>query len=459
MRFSQLRRTAAVAAVGAVVLALTACSTQAGTQGGSSDGGSATKAAITWWSWTPDNDVAAREIAAFNKQYPDVKVTYKKVPIDNYAAILRPALSSNDGPDVYTVNASGSFSGQTFAPYAYDLTSAMDKQLGADWKSKVYPGGTQAWTVKGRLVASEFAKVGAGIMWINQDIFDKYGLKAPTNLEQWKSVCATSRSKGLGCFREGMAGTSGFVLDTLHSIADNIQPGAWTEALAGKRKWTDPVFVQALQTLQTLTTDKILDTGAVGIMQYPDVNNAFLSGKVPMVQMGTWYTQYSTDSSLTSALQGAGVPSNTKKITIVPMPFPDLAGKGNPSTLFADPDAGQSVNAKSKNRNAAVTFALWLGASTQGAQVVANNVDSFPTLLGVGPQWAGITLVNRRVQLPAVQKLTTQLQGATEPRSNGLGAQASQAIINAAQAVVSGKSPADQVAAIQQAADQDQQGK
>ena len=46
-------------------------------------------------------------IKAFNKQYPDIKVTYKKVPGDNYAAVLKPALASNDGPDVFTVNASG----------------------------------------------------------------------------------------------------------------------------------------------------------------------------------------------------------------------------------------------------------------------------------------------------------------------------------------------------------------
>jgi ABC-type glycerol-3-phosphate transport system substrate-binding protein len=38
--------------------------------------------------------VAAREIAEFNKQYPDIKVIYKKVPSDNYAAVLKPALAN-----------------------------------------------------------------------------------------------------------------------------------------------------------------------------------------------------------------------------------------------------------------------------------------------------------------------------------------------------------------------------
>jgi raffinose/stachyose/melibiose transport system substrate-binding protein len=451
--FSKHVRRAAFAAVagGALIAtALTGCSSGGGT---SSDGGSATKGKVTWWSWTPDNDLAAREIAAFNKDYPNITVTYKKVPIDNYAALLRPALASNDGPDVFTVNASGSFSGQTFAPYAYDLTADTKKLLGADWKSKVASTGVKAFTVKGRLVASQWAKVGAGIMWINKETFDKYNVKVPTNLAEWQQACDTFRSKGLGCFREGMGGTSGFVIDTLHSIMDSVQPGLWTDVLANKAKWTDPGVVQSMQILQNLTKSKILDAGATGIQQYPDVNNDFLTGKVPMVQMGTWYQQYASVASLTAALQGAGVSADTKKVTIMPISFPDVAGKGNPSTLFTDPDAGQAVNAKSKVRNAAVTFALWLGDTKNGQQVVANNLDEFPTLKGVGVQFDKVTLVNPSVQGPALQGITKQLSSATEVRSYGIGAQLSAAVVQACQQVTSGKSPASVLGAVQTAAE------
>ncbi len=455
MMFSQRVRRAALSAVagGALIAAaLTGCSSQ-DTSTTSSDQGSATSGKVTWWSWTPDNDLAAREIAEFNKEYPNIAVTYKKVPIDNYAALLRPALSSDDGPDVFTVNASGSFSGQTFAPYAYDLTADTEKLLGADWKSKVAPIGVEAFTVKGRLVASQWAKVGAGIMWINKETFDKYKVKVPTNLAEWQQACDTFRSNGLGCFREGMAGTAGFVVDTLHSIMDSVQPGLWTDLLAKKAKWTDPGVVQSMQILQDLTKSKILDPGATGIQQYPDVNNAFLTGKVPMVQMGTWYQQYASVPSMTAALQGAGVAANTNKITILPIPFPDVAGKGNPSTLFTDPDAGQAVNTKSKVRNAAVTFALWLGNTKNGQQVVANNLDEFPTLKGVAVQFDKVTLVNPSVQRPQLQAITKQLEAATEVRSYGIGAQLSDAIVQACQLVTSGKAPADVLGTVQTAAD------
>ena len=385
MSFSRMRRAVAAAATGAVLvsLALSGCASQ----GGPSNGGSATKGAINWWSWTPDNDLAAREIAAFNKVYPNIKVTYKKVPIDNYAAVLRPALASNSGPDVFSVNASGAFSGKTFAAYATDLTPAMKKLLGADWKSKIDPGSTKAFTINGRLVAQTFGRVGAGMMWINQDIFNKYNLKPPTNMAEWKTLCATFRSKGLGCFREGLSGTAGFVVDTLHSIANNVEPGYWAGALAGKRKWDDPTMVKSLQLLGELAQNGILDKGATGILQYPDVNNAFLTGKVPMVQMGTWYSQYATVNSLTAALAGAGVPADTKHITIMPTTFPDIAGTGNAVSLFADPDVAQAVNAKSKSVNAATTFATWLGGTAAGAEVVANNMDELPGPPGHRPRF------------------------------------------------------------------------
>jgi ABC-type glycerol-3-phosphate transport system substrate-binding protein len=315
-----------------------------------------------------------------------------------------------------------------------------------------------AFTKDGKLAALVWAKVAAGNMWINKEMFDQYGVKVPTTLDEWVQACETFRANGLGCFKEGFGG-SGFDVDTFHSIVNSIEPGIYEKATLGETKWTDPAFVQAWQILSELQSKNILDAGAVGVQQYPDVNNAFLSGKVPMVQMGSWYAQYSTVASLTAALAGAGVPADTPKITIVPIAFPDVAGKGNPGTLFADPDAAQAVNAKSKVRNAATTFALWLGGSKEGQQTVANNVDSIPTLAGVAPQWDSIELVNPTVQSPLLQDLYGKAADATEPRNANLPAVRFQAISDANVAVLSGsQTPEEAAAAVQQVFDENPAG-
>ena len=245
----------------ASALALAGC---AGGNTGSDDGGSATSGTVQWWSWTPDNDLAEREIAAFNKQYPDIKVVYKKVPNNDYTAVLRPALASDNGPDVFTLAASGTVGpADVFAPYATDLTPEVEKLLGADWKSKVYENGVKAFTVDDKFAAMPWAKVGAGNMWINKDMFDKYGLKPPTTMDEWIQVCKTFREKGHGCFKEGI-GATGFDVDTFHSIANSVEAGLFTKATRGEAKWTDPGIVEAYRIFAGLEGSEILDPGSVG---------------------------------------------------------------------------------------------------------------------------------------------------------------------------------------------------
>ncbi len=111
----------------------------------------------------------------------------------------------------------------------------------------------------------------------------------------------------------------GFVQDTLQSIANSVQPGLWTSVSKGKAKWSDPGIVKTLSIWKSLFTDGIMQSGALGYAQYPDANNAFLTGKFAMVQMGTWYMENVTQAGMKSAISAAGVAN--------PKPFPD---RGDP---------------------------------------------------------------------------------------------------------------------------------
>lgn len=452
MRFRARHLPRSFAVVGAISIAaaaLAACSS-----GGSStaSGGSATSGNINWWGWTPDQFVATNAITAFNKEYPNIHVTFKKVPDQTFGAALRPALASNSGPDVFNMLVGGSGAAASiYGVDAVDLTPAMVKLRGADWKTGLYPAGITDFTVDGRLVGAQVGKVAAGFLWVNSDLFQKYNLTPPTTLAEWVSVCKTFRANGLGCFKEGVD-TAGFEVDTLHSIADSVEPGWWTKATDGKAKWTDPAGVQMLSIWKELSTDGILDPGALGVQQYPDVNNAFLSGKAPMVQMGTWYRQYTGVAALTTALSAAGVPSSTKLITMVPIPFPDVAGNGNKPGLFGDPDYALAVNKKSKNIAAATTFALWLSSTKNGQQVIADNLDEDPVLESVSADVSTLKLVDNTVQAPYLEKLAAQGSAVKQPRLANISATLDQAIQDAASTVLGGQATPEQAAATLQAA-------
>ena len=247
----------------------------------------------------------------------------------------------------------------------------------------------------------------SGTLWINQGLFDKYNLKAPTTLDEWDKVCQEFKSHKQGCFVQGAAG-AGFDQDTLQAIANSVEPGLWTRASKGEAKWNEPGIVKTLDIWQQLFKRNIMQDGAVGYQQYPDANNDFLTGKYAMVMMGTWYTQYSTEKAMTAALKAAGV-SGAKPFPIVPIQFPDVAQAGNVSEMFGDADYGLAVSTKSKNKAAATTFATWLATSKAGQQAVADQLNDVPALKGIEPNFEKIKFVDPALQEEPVKELLAKV--------------------------------------------------
>jgi ABC-type glycerol-3-phosphate transport system substrate-binding protein len=437
---SRILTAIAVASVAAIGLA--GCSS--GDSGSSS--GSATSGTINWWGWTPQSGkVANAYIGAFNKVYPNIHVKFKQLQISGYDAGLRPALASSVGPDVFDVAPGGGIgSVAQYAQNAVDLTPSVKKALGSDWKSKVAPIGVGSLTVKGKLAGLSIGSTFGGNLWINQDIFDKYGLKPPTTLSEWEKVCSTLASHDQGCFVQG-AGQVAFDQDTLQSISDSVKPGVWTAASKGKAKWSDPTIVEALTIWKKLFSDGIMNKGALGLQQYPDANNAFMGGKFAMVMMGTWYMQFTTQAGASSAVQASGV-SGAKPFNMIAIPFPDVAGNGNPAQLYGDSDYGLAVNARSKNQEAAKTFVTWLTTSKAGQQVVADQLNDIPALNGIQPTWDKVKLVNQSAQQPNLQKLIKETTTVKEPRLSLVSAKLQQAIGVAATSVAQGSATPEQAA-------------
>lgn len=426
-----LKTAAVVTAAGLATTAMTGCSSG----GGGGSAGSATSGTISWWGWTPEIATAKAYITAFEKQYPKIKVTYKQITIANYLAAMRPALASDKGPDVFDLQP-GAYV-QQFGGFAEDLTPVAKKALGADWKSKLAPIGVSGLVKGSKLTGLSVGSTFAGMLWINQGLFDKYGITPPTNLDQWAKACATFKAHGQGCFVQG-ASQEGFDQDTLQSIANSVQPGLWTKASKGEAKWNDPGIVQTLDIWHQLFTRGIMQPGAVGYAQYPDANNNFLTGKYAMVMMGTWYMQYATQSGLTAALGAAGV-ANAKPFPIQPLSFPDVAGKGNTSEMYGDSDYGLAVATKSTHRAAAETFVSWLTTSRAGQQTVGNVLNDIPALKGVTPDFSKVQMVDKAKQLQPITDLITKVGAVNEPREALLSSDVQTAILAAATSVATGK--------------------
>jgi ABC-type glycerol-3-phosphate transport system substrate-binding protein len=451
----RFRGALAAAVTGIVTVSLAACA-GGGSSGGAAagSGGSATSGTVNWWGWSPSAEAAKADIAEFNKVYPNIGVNYKLLPVTGVAAAMRPALASGAlGPDVFNVTPGPELT--SWGGFALDLSSAATKALGTDWKSKLAAGGIGTLTTSsGKFAAISLGSIFAGTLWINQDLFGKYHVTPPTTLAEWVSDCKVFKAHGVGCFVQGVA-SLGFSQDTLQEIADSVSPGTWTEATEGKTKWTSPAFVQMLTIWKSLFSNGIMEPGALAVQQYPDASNDFLSGKYAMIEMGTWYTPNATKAGMTDALSAAGVSSPTP-FTAIPIPFPNVAGAGHKGGYyFGESDFGLAVNSKSKVRNAATTFVTWMTTSKEGQQLVANELNDFPSLKGINPDWKSIALVDQSAQLPVISKLIAQTSAVTEPREAPLNAQMQQAIQVAATTVAAGQAtPAQAAATLQSSAEQ-----
>ncbi len=453
MKFSLQRkslRSVAALALAGLALSLGACGgpVGGGGQGGQQEEGeqtgSATSGTVNWWGWTPtDTATANGYIAAFNKEFPDIKVNFKLVSIPDWQAALAPALRSDSGPDVFDMQP-GAYV-KRYGSFAEDLTPVVAKALGDDWQSKVAPAGVTGLTnADGKLTALSVGAVYSGTLWINQGLFDKYGLKPPTTLDEWDKVCQEFKAKDQGCFVQGAAG-AGFDQDTLQTIANSVEPGLWTRASKGEAKWNDPGIVKTLEIWKQLFDRGIMQEGAVGYQQYPDANNDFLTGKYAMVMMGTWYTQYSTEKAMTAALAAAGV-KGAKPFPIVPIPFPDVAQTGNVPEMFGDADYGLAVSTKAKDKAAAETFVTWMTTSQAGQQAVANQLNDIPALKGIEPNFDEIKFVDPAVQEAPVKELIAKVATVEQPRFALLSQDATDAFFAAATSVATGKATPEEAA-------------
>ena len=385
--------------------------------GGSGDASAspADSGEVTWYGYAPDTPVAQKYIALFNKEYPDIKVTYKNFENLDYRNTIIPSLESGSGPDVYNISA-GSGTPELWGAYAADLTSLAKSSLGSDWKDKIASGYADQLSTDGHLVALPLGGMSAGFIWYNSDILKAAGAEVPTDYKSWVDTCAKVTAIGKKCFTMGAGGKDSFPTEMYHSIANSVEPGWYTKAASGEAKWDDPQGVEVLQIIQNMKDDGIIASNVLDAGQYPLADTEFMKGDAAMVQMGYWYAQYSGAESCKTAMSAAGVSDPTCFVQL-PAEFPDVAEKGNGSNFFGEVDYGLAINADSPNIGAAKTFVSWMTTSKAGQQNVANAIDLLPALKGVAPDWTAIKLADADVQQPAIEDLINKSAAIEEPRN------------------------------------------
>jgi len=374
-----------------------------GTAASSAGGGTHT---LTVWGWDPSDDSAKPFEQAFKASHPGYTLNYKSFQYADYSNALRLGLTSGSGPDVFELQ-SGAIT-TNYGRFAEDLSPLAEKAHGSDWKSGLITAGMDQLQFGGKQVGMPLYEAGAGLVWYNKNIFDKYGLQPPKTFEDLISVSKTLTSHGVLPVAHG--GKDAWVNeDVFIAIANEVAPGKIYDAIAGKASWTDPGLVKAMDYYHQLYTDGAFEKGSLGLGQYPDAENQFVGGKAGMVIMGTWHDSVMTKTDLATRQKAVNV---NQPFTALPIPFPSINGVH--TKLFGSPN-GWAIAQKSKDKDAAWAWVDWFSLQKDGGQVQEAAALNQPVLKSVPLSTTG--LVDPATQAPALSGQAAQLSDPAGIRS------------------------------------------
>jgi ABC-type glycerol-3-phosphate transport system substrate-binding protein len=224
--------------------------------------------------WTgPEASAFGGVIKAFNKTYPNVKVSYKPVG-DNLPTVLSTAVAGGHPPDMADIAQPGlvkQFADQgKLKPVTYAKST---------FSSNFSPAWLSLSTFDGKLYGLVFKASNKSTVWYNAHAFKTAGVSPPKTWPQLLHIASTIQASGTPAYSIG--GADGWTLTDLFENIYLRQAGVTKYNLLSQHKipWTDPTVTAALKTMaQVLGNTSNLAGGTSGAVQtdFPtSVNNVF----------------------------------------------------------------------------------------------------------------------------------------------------------------------------------------
>jgi alpha-glucoside transport system substrate-binding protein len=250
-------------------------SSNTNTSSGTTSSNSSIKGSVTFDGiWTGAEAASfAKVIAAFNQQYPNVKIKYKPVG-NNVPTVVGTAVAGGHPPDMADIAQPGlvkQFATQGhLKPITY-AKSAIAANFAPVWQ--------QLGTVNGQLYALVFKAANKSLVWYNVPAFKAAGVSAPKTWTQLLSDAKTLKQSGTPAYSIG--GADGW---TLTDLFENLYLRTYGQAKYmqlsdHKIKWTDPSVVATLKEMaQVIGDTSNLAGGQAGAIQNgfnDSVTNAF----------------------------------------------------------------------------------------------------------------------------------------------------------------------------------------
>ena len=341
----------------------------AGCGGDEKSKGGKTNLSVGIWD-TNQKATLEKMIKAYTEENPDVSIEIQLTPWKDYWTKLEASATGGTAPDVFWLNTLHAEVYQEGGILA-DLTEPAEKSdigLYENYAKAM----TDSYTIDGKLYAIP-KDTGTAALWYNKDLFDKAGVAYPTDDWTWEDMLAASEklkgNMGDGVYAIGAPVDFENYSSTIFAAGGNIMSEdkkeptyTMPETMEGVQCWIDLIDKGYSPSVADLT-----DSSAA---------TRFEAGRLAMFLGGSYMTtQFASNEEIKDKINLVEYPSYNGK-------EPNMAG-----------GLGYAVYENSKQKDAAIDFALWLGSEEamkiQGemGSVISARTDAQKYFADTIPEW------------------------------------------------------------------------
>ena len=315
---------------------------------------------------------------AFEKDHPDIKIEREVLFNEPYHQKMAAYAASGKMPDVFYMWPSGRSAAIHEKKLAKDLTPFMKKDGIYDDYSKACVDPTAQ--ASGYIAEIPMGLTVSHMLYVNTAVLKECGLTIPKTYEELKAQVPVLKAKGYETIL--MANMDDWVMQSclFSCVAGRFGGADWADKIkAGKAKFTDKPFLDAVKFIKQLYDDGVLSQKTLAT-SYGDVVGQFASKKGAYLIDGDWRVgAFLTDTTTGKAL----ISKEDQKNNIELINFPAIPGEkihnSNSSTLGVGYGMSSKLKKNSKEEKAAWELIKWLS----GPYCQQRRLDtgaSFPSL-------------------------------------------------------------------------------
>lgn len=245
---------------------------------------------ITMWH-IQTQDVVAKTIEdsmrRFEADNPGYKVDVVAMANDAYKTKLVTAMAAGELPDVFIHWTGGPMTSYVDSDMLYDLTDFMNEN---NYKDEFLEASIKQATYEDKIWAVPVENVSPALLYYNKEMFEEYGLNAPSTLDEFEQVCDALLEKGVVPIalanKTKWTGSIiyGYILDRIAGAT------AFEDAYSGKRSFTEEDYLKAAEKFQDWAEKGYFgdDYNALDYDSGQD-RNMLYNGDAGMYIMGGWF--------------------------------------------------------------------------------------------------------------------------------------------------------------------------